>query len=356
MQAEYRFYMTLLVLALLIFHAPAMAVGGADLYTARVAVSDQSTETRNEALHEALAQVLRRVSGSEAEQLAEEALRPTAFMQRYEYQRDEQAPEGLWLQVAFDEGALVNALRDKGYKVWGRERPTTLVWLAVRDGVQRTVLTREHDGPVGKSLTMAAQARGLPVMLPRGDQQDHDTVEFIDLWGGFFETVEDASERYAPSAILAGRVDRDSGGDYRGRWTLIEQGQRRDWESHGGSLQAVMDEGLGGLADLYIDRFVTGVDGVDRDTARIAISGVTDLADYARVLDYLEGLSPVDAVYVTRVDGDRLELALVVQGSRERLDGVIGVGSVLRARDRVMVTVDEGSTGFGPDFHYALDR
>ncbi len=348
-----------LVLALILFIcplAPALAITDADLYTARVAVADQSTESRNQALEAALAQVLRRVSGDQAAVLAGETLQPRALMQRYEYRRDEDAPEGLWLLAAFDESAIVRGLRDQGYGVWGRERPTTLVWLGVRDGVQRTVLSREHDGPVAQALVRASRAHGLPVMLPEGDEAERGTVEFIDLWGGFFETVEDASERYGAGSILAGRVDRDSGGDYRGRWTLLEQGRRRDWESHAGGLQAVINEGLAGLADIYIARFAIGADDVDRDVARIAVSGVGGLSDYARVLQYLEGLSPVDAVYVTRVAGDRLDLALVIQGSRERLDGVIGVGSVLHARDRVMVTVDESSARVGPDFHYALEH
>ena len=349
-------WFTLALLLLFCPLAPAMAITDADLYTARVAVADQSTETRNQALEEALAQVLRRVSGEQAEALAGDELQPRALMQRYEYRRDDDAPEGLWLLVAFDESAIVRALRDQGYGVWGRERPTTLIWLAVRDGVQRTVLSREHDGPVAQALAQASRAHGLPVMLPEGDEAERGTVEFIDLWGGFFETVEAASERYGVGTILAGRVDRDSAGDYRGRWTLLEQGQRRDWESHAEGLQAVINEGLAGLVDIYVARFAVGADDVDRDVARIAVNGVAGLSDYARVLRYLEGLSPVDAVYVTRVAGDRLDLALVIQGSRERLDGVIGVGSVLRPRERIMVTVDEGAARFGPDFHYALEH
>ncbi len=356
MQAEPRLYVMLLALVLLWLPAGAMAVGADDLYTARVAVGDQSTETRNEALSEALAQVLRRVSGSEAAQLAGEALRPTRYMQRYEYERDDDAPDGLWLRVAFDERALIGELRDQGHMVWGRERPTTLVWLAVRDGVDRTVLSRQDEDAVARTLARAAHVRGLPVTLPEGDQQDHRTVEFIDLWGGFFETVEDASERYDARSVLAGRIDRDSGGGYRGRWTLLEAGQRRDWESRADSLQGAMEKGLGELADIYLARFADGGDGVDRDMARIAVTGVRGLADYARVLRYLEGLSPVEAVYVTRVDDEDLDLALVIRGSRERLDGVIGVGSVLRAVERVTVTVDDGSRGFGPDFHYALEH
>lgn len=357
MQADRRLYVVMLqVLVLLWLMVPATALADVDLYTARVAVPDQSAGSRDEALPEALAQVLRRVSGKDAEELAGDILQPTRYMQRYEYEQDDDAPQGLWLEVAFDEDALVAALREQGHVIWGRERPTTLVWLAVRDGVDRTVLSRDDDGAVARALADAAQVRGLPVSLPQWDEQDRDTVEFIDLWGGFFETVTAASERYDARTVLAGRVDRDSAGGYRGRWTLLEQDQRRDWETGAGDLRTVIDEGLGELTDLYIARFASGTGDADRDTAHIAVSDVNNLADYARVLEYLEALSVVEAVYVTRVADDELELALVVRGSRERLDGVIGVGSVLRAKERVTVTVGEDSTGFGPDFRYALEH
>ena len=324
-----------------------------ELYLARVSVSDQSAEQRAGRLPVALDQVLVRIGGTQAVGLAALVEDPATLMRRYQYRSG--GDDRLTLEVEFDERAVDRLLRDHGQTVWGRERPRTLVWLAVRDGADRRVVGRGDGGAAGRAIERASRSRGVPVRLPMWDRQDQSVVEFVDLWGGFFESVERASERYDADVFLIGRVERDSRGSYLSRWTLIENGQRQSWERAAASLDGAVEGGVAELADMQISRLGTAVGTMDRATARIVVDGVHGLRDYARVLSYLEGLSPVSGVYVTRAHAARLELNVLVQGTPQRLDDVIRVGSVLDPTPTTAHAFDaERLDGGRPHFIYAF--
>lgn len=87
-------------------------------YEARVPVADQSPALRDEALREALRQVINRISGDGAEFTAAELLgRAQQLVQRYGYERE---PDGsLALVAGFDGRALESRLKGLGLPVWG---------------------------------------------------------------------------------------------------------------------------------------------------------------------------------------------------------------------------------------------
>ena len=106
--------------------------------------------------------------------------------------------------------------------VWGPERPLTLLWVAVDDGVGGRALlganeTTELGAPttpqmtallttVREEIVAAADERGLPIAWPLLDLEDLNAVTFTDVWGGFEDRIVAASTRYRADAVLIGRV------------------------------------------------------------------------------------------------------------------------------------------------------
>ena len=98
-------------------HAQAPAAGE-NPYEGRVGVADQSAASRDQALREALGQVVARVSGPSAPASAAGIIaRAPQLVSRYGFQRG--ADDQLELVAAFDRPALDQQLRSLGLPVWG---------------------------------------------------------------------------------------------------------------------------------------------------------------------------------------------------------------------------------------------
>jgi len=317
---------TLGLVLLLCLPARAFAVNVTGLYQARVQVPDQSSQAREDALGTALGRVLTRLSGSSAQGLSATVSNIDAYVQQYQYETDSSGQ--LELVADFSPPAVKRLLRNNGQLVWGDERPATLVWLAVQDNGQRRIVSRSSQGSFVQALRKQAHRQGLPMALPLMDQQDHQSVAFADIWGGFFGQVMQASKRYHANAVLIGRLSHASSG-WRGRWTLIQGGNRDSWQTDGADAAANLKSATDRLAELYINRYASrGQNG--GQTAAMTVSGVQGLDGYARVLNYLRGLSAVSGVTVLGVQGDRLLLSLALTSGANHLQQIIGLGRTLQ--------------------------
>ena len=148
----------LILLCSLSLNTQAIKVPG--LYEVEVPVADQSEKARLEGLQTAFRMVLIKLTG-DRQAAGRRSLLPLMqraqdYLQQYRYREvsntvdiEGQTPllvseTRLWLK--FDEDNLNRALRNLGVPVWGNERPSTLVWLAVSDESGRH-LTGLEDTP-----------------------------------------------------------------------------------------------------------------------------------------------------------------------------------------------------------------
>lgn len=330
------------------------------IYEASVPVADQSDAARDEALRNALAVVLVRVTGDPlvaASPAAADLLDNAAhYAGSYHYERlvptiaasqaltDEQgqpplaSPEPvLYLSARFDAAALERAIRQAGLPYWGSERPETLVWLAVEQGRQlvgdtNTGISAEaHD-----ALLQAAKARGITLIFPLLDTQDRQTVAYTDIWAGFNDRIRAASERYGADAILVGRLYQVGNG-WRAQWQLLEDSASTasQWQSLSGPLASVIAGGVNPLADAYAARYAAQPSGMEAagstDVVELAISGVNTLSAYGKVLDYVQDLTPVHNMLVSRMENYELTLQLQLNSSVAQLKQAIRLGRLLKA-------------------------
>ena len=313
---------------------PAYAIAVPDLYEAEVPVSDQQAKSRNRALRAALHIVLVKLTGDRLaprRAAVQGILRaPSRYVQQYRY-KTAAAQEGTALQlwVRFDSDALDNKLRQSGMPVWGKERPSTLIWLVLQDETGRHLVGTEEHAAMINVVKRRAQRRGIALLVPLLDLDDSLRLRASDVWGGFQGPVLAASRRYQADAILTGSISSTSSAIWEGRWVLYLDGQSRTWSTEGGLLDAVLDEGIDGMVDQLVARFMHSSSGLHSLT--LSVDDVFNTGQYAKVLQYLESLSAVVEVQVTEVIPGKVTFLLTAHGGEAAVSQAIALGSTLEA-------------------------
>lgn len=285
----------------------------------RVPVENQQPGPREEALRQALEQVLVQLTGRDdiasqppvAELLAE----PRRFLQRYRYESGQQ---GLILATQFDTAALRRALADQQVPVWEAARSPVLVWLAVERGGERLLVGADETPALRVQLEEAARRRGLPLMFPLLDAEDRRQVSYTDVFGGFGERVRAASARYGTPLVLMGRAHREAG-EWRVRWSLGTGGRNLSWQSNGPALEGALDAGVRELAQrLVAEQAVRPMAAGSGADLLLRVSGVDDLRAYARLTQYLAGLGGVRRMRPLLFQGEDVvvQLDLEVEAAR----------------------------------------
>ncbi len=306
-----------------LFSATATAARVTDLYAASGVLPAESESPLADAFNEALGKVLVKVTGRRDAAAPDYlvTLFPDPAQLVQQYRREDR--ETIWAQ--FDRNAIKRVLDGAGQPVWGADRPVILVWLALDAGRGRRSILRAESAadalPIrtDEALTFdmeqldevriviveAAEARGMPVLLPLVDAEDLSRLSFAELWGDFGDPVMAASARYGADAVLIGRAR-----GQRVRWTLLQGDERIDWQ---GSLA----DGPNATADWLGGRLATYADSAGK--IRLSVAGVNSLEDYGVLTSYLNSIAVVESFEVSRVNRDHIEFDVTVRGDADRL-------------------------------------
>ncbi len=337
-----KFLVVLAMLSGLLAVRGAAAVEVQGVYEAQVPVATQQRDDRTVAIRLALTQVLVKASGRsdaasipDIDQVLAQASR---YVEQFRYRRTPPFQEGgtenggrLYLWVRFEANAIDNVLRSHDLPVWGRVRPTVLVWLAVQSQGRRQLIGVDSQGPSHNFLLSEAARRGLPLRLPLLDLTDQAQVTASDVWGGFQDTLLQAAKRYQADGVLIGQVYQDANGMWHANWTLFEQGEHQSWTAQGGALAEVIDPGVDQSANILSQRFAQVLGGSGDTVLLLRVNGVTSLADYTRVVNYLSALVAVKAADPVSLGKEGVILRLTVRGDRIGLIQAISLGHTLGA-------------------------
>jgi hypothetical protein len=326
------------------------------LYEAEVAVPSQASADRLKAIQQGFQQVLVKVTG-QSTILTVPAVRTLnqqarSFVQQYRYS-SRPLPDGdgeqryLWVQ--FNQAALDKALWDQGIQVWGRARPSTLVWLAIEDGTQRYLVNANTAEVLHAELMAQAKRRGIPVFFPLLDLQDQRLIKFSDVWGNFRQAILTASERYNMEAVLVGKGRRSETGYWEMNWTYYFQGQTFNWLTHK-SLEQNIASVIDNTADLLSARFALK-SGSGEQAISLQVLGISRLEDYAVVTRYLESLSMITSVETTLVDEGSAVFRLGLRGDQSTLAQALSLGA-----DKILVPAGTRSDVANSTLIYRLVR
>jgi uncharacterized protein len=293
------------------------AAARAELYQATVPLSDRSEAAQNAAFQNAMRSVLVRVTGRRS---AEEdpALAPLVTnARRYVQQYRAAADNQVW--VAFDGAAIERWLTQNGQPLWGHERPTTLVLLAVQTGASGTVITAEDTSELKTSIDAAAASRGLPLLWPTAADLQRTRLDYAAVSGATPpSTVAEMGRRIGGEGVLIGRAS-GGGANANVRWVHLFQDRSSEYS---GTL-----EGVNRAADLYAGMFAASGSVVPVD---IEVVGVNDLREYASVETYLQSLTFISHVSVESLSGNVVRFRLATRGGADSLQRALSLSGRLQ--------------------------
>ncbi|MGO9931485.1 MAG: DUF2066 domain-containing protein [Steroidobacteraceae bacterium] len=296
---------------------PAIAATRNELYQATTGVAGRCDSADGAAFQAAMKTVLVRVTGRRSAD-EDPALAPLISNARRYVQQCRSAPDNqLW--VAFDGPAIERWLTQNGQPLWGQERPTTLVLLAVQSGPQSgTVVTTDDSGELKAAIDAAAWARGLPLLWPSAAELQKNHLDFTAVNGGSPSAVAELGRRIGGEGVLIGRAS-GAGASANVRWIHLFQDRSGEYS---GAL-----EGVNRAADLYAGLFAASGNLAPVD---IEVTGVSDLRDYAGIEAYLESLTFISHVSVESLSGDTIRFRLATRGGGDSLQRALSLGGRLQ--------------------------
>ncbi len=343
-----RLPLALLALLLALGPLPAAGAAGDDLFAAEVEVADTSLEARAAGIVAAFAAVLTKATGRGEPEAFPAWPRVSAEAERllteYRYHTATPtpgaaaAPPAMRLTVSFDRPGVEALLRAERLPLWGDTRPVTLLLLAVERGTERFIYTPDALPGAAASIAAAARRRGIPLIEPLMDLEDRDMLRFNEVWGGFPEVIGRAAARYGPDAVLVARLFGEGAATWRAQWTLHLGGGREGWQSQG-TLAATLDAGLDRLAETLARRYVPDPSSGEERLA-LAVTGIRNPADYARVMAFLGSLTAISELRPRLASREVLEIELVTDVEAGALLRTIAMGDTLAPVDGVGVMRD----------------
>lgn len=316
---------TLLLILLLVL--PGLAPGQVsdpDLATVRVPVADRGQGLRQDALREALARVLVRMTGQrgapEHEELESMLRDPNRWLEHYGYGEDEDGE--LMLEARFALPEITRYLRRAGAPVWGATRPPLLLWLVDERGAL-VGADLDPDDSLHRTLRERSGGRGLPLQLPDLDELEREEVAAADIRGRFDDRLLRASEGYG-LPLLATAVFYPGAEPYV-RWRLLQDDGEPLEE---GRLRVDPEDGdtTAGLAAALVDRLADevarhyAVTGTEDVRVPLRVEGLTSLADYAAFRAHTGDLAGVEDLAIRQLDGGVISAEVSFRGSPERLE------------------------------------
>ncbi len=294
-----------------------LALTRAELYQAVAPAGDRSEAGQNEAFQSAMKTVLVRVTGRRSAE-DDPALAPLiANARRYVQQYRGAADDQLW--VSFDGPAIERWLTQNGQPLWGHERPTTFVWLAVQTGPQSgTVVTADSTSELKSAIDAAALWRGVPLLWPSAADLQKYHLDYAAVSGATPSNLPELGRRAGGAGVLVGRANGTSA-TANVRWTHSFQDRTSEFS---GPL-----EGVNRAADMYAELFAASGNLVPID---IEVTGVGDVRDYASVQSYLESLTFISHVSVVALTGDSIRFRLMSRGGAESLHRTLSLNSRLQ--------------------------
>ena len=304
-----------------------------DLFVGQTPVTDEDSETRNGALKLMLADVLIRVSGNTgvASQPAAKAVLDAApsLVQQYRYETSEQGgsvERVLWAR--FEQGSVERMMREQGLPVWS-QRPRVLLWLATERATQRALLNLDAEPKALAALRARAAYRGMPLQLPLMDLEDQSSLAPADFWSGYQQGIRQASARYPHDLIVTGRLQAQSGGRWRGAWTMLGRDGEQTFDTPAQPLDDALAFAVDQIQNLLAARYAPMPGTHSASGTLVRFADVYDLAAYGRLTALLQGLEPVSQVVLRDVAADAVYVELRLRGSGDDLQRALDASAEL---------------------------
>ncbi len=314
----------------------ALAIKVDSLYKSTAPVTTQATAERNQATRQALEQVMIKVSG-DAQILNNPKLKSNlsaadTLIQQFSYTT---LPPGksttpYLLEVQFDPTGVNQWLRDAGAAIWGQNRPLVIAWIVYEgSGHPAEIISSDSISDISTLLKQNAEKRGLPLVLPVMDMTEINQITPKDVTDMTISKLTDAAKRYVSDAVLIGHITQDSNG-LASQWKLVLGDHQWDWNLAGKSIIDIAPTLINNITNTLATRFaVVTTNTIQKDLA-LKVTGITHYRDFAQLTRYLNHLTPVANVEITKILSDNdVILKVSLRSTQESFVQALALGKKL---------------------------
>ncbi|QYK14686.1 DUF2066 domain-containing protein [Shewanella rhizosphaerae] len=317
------------------------AVEVTELDRSAIKIADRSQQVKNQALSQAMQEVVLKNTGDRAvlsaPLVAQAIAEPTAYIRQFGYQ--EQGGEQ-FLQASFDHSKIISLLRQAQLPVWGKQRPLTLLWLAQENEGKRELL---NDSSVLESRSLIAkisQTRGVPMLLPMMDLDDSMAISVTDVRGMFADTVAKASQRYGSDYFAMVSLDNQPDGQVSYQLSLFPANSEQPLfnplttqSAQVADMDAAVTAIFEAISQYYVERYAIADSG-EANSTQLTFVEITDRQQLLEIEKYLHQLSAVKSVSLTKLQGITAEFSLQLFGSEEDLYRLISLEPKIRSLEQ----------------------
>ncbi|ABO23703.1 DUF2066 domain-containing protein [Shewanella loihica] len=317
------------------------AVEVTELDRSAIKIADRSQQVKNQALSQAMQEVVLKNTGDRAALsaplVAQAIAEPTAYIRQFGYQElgGEQ-----FLQASFDHSKIISLLRQAQLPVWGKQRPLTLLWLAQENEGKRELL---NDSSVLESRSLIAkmsQTRGVPMLLPMMDLDDSMAISVTDVRGMFADTVAKASQRYGSDYFAMVSLDNQPDGQVSYQLSLFPAASEQPLfnplttqSAQVADMDAAVTAIFEAISQYYVERYAIADSG-EANSTQLTFVEITNRQQLLEIEKYLYQLSAVKSVSLTKLQGITAEFSLQLFGSEEDLYRLISLEPKIRSLEQ----------------------
>lgn len=308
-----------------LLNSSCLAVQLDNLCTVVIQVTDNTLVTRNQHLPIAFEQVIKRVSSSQNILQHPEYLAAREHLDRFvsHYYYTENA--GAYnLTLRFNEQMINHLLGKIGRTTLGKNRPQVLLWLVVEQNNQPNFVTygpqTEIAQQTAQKIDTLANTYGVPIILPLVDLTERLFISESDVINFNVQPLQQAAERYSTNTMLLGKAN-NVAGVWHCEWRLVEGQENIAWNSTSNNLDQELEQMINRLAD----QLIAHKHNIQENTKlaklgiTVQVSGIKSVTDYAKVLDLLKRLPPVQQVDIGSIDGNQATFILTADGGAANL-------------------------------------
>lgn len=294
-----------------------------DLYGSTVPVRDQGASALILAARLGLGNVLIKVSGSQDAlsnpEIAKSVSSARSHVQQYSYLTAPGGSDDLRVRLEFDADFITDLVLRSGEPLWTANRPAVLAWVVVEDERGERFISRDSDPELVQLLREAFAQRGVPLQLPIYDLADTAALRPSDVRQQSTLALLAASERYGLEHVVSARLVQQGSATWAGGWAYLNRETRAEQRIQAENPAAFMREGVAVVAQKMAARYAVLPSTSAPGTVALYVSDVSNYADYALIVSWLERLELVHGVRVRGLAGNRLELGLDGQADAVQL-------------------------------------
>ncbi|MGF1872495.1 DUF2066 domain-containing protein [Photobacterium indicum] len=315
---------------------PVKAATVTNLYQAQVVLPDTDKQSEKQAQAQGLEQVLIKVSG-QSEIANNEVIRKAMANSRpYISQFGYGNLNGdRTLELTFNGGQIRDLLTKANATLWNEQRPTILVWLVEESNRERAILWDQSGNSLQPQMNLAADKRGLPIIMPIGDFDDVTALNIPDLWGGFVQPIAEASQRYNPDAVLVVRARKQADDNVNLSWQLFPQkpnqmvnSQKAPTEGKvSGTAATATTDMMNKVADKLAAKYAVQLGGASDGAFAIQVANVKTTEDFFTLERMLTNLTSVASVNANQLKGDSVQFDVKLLSSEEAFRRELGQDS-----------------------------